>query len=500
VPLAAVTLWPVTAAFGSVAAYNVAATLVAPLAGWSAFLVVRRFTPSVMACAVAGMTYGFSPYMQAKSLTHMNLAIVVFPPFALAMLYELLIAQRRSPYRVGALLGAGAAAQLLLSSELLAMTVIMCAVFAVVLIAFGRDTWRARVPHALRGLAAAAVASVVLGGVFAIIEIFGRRHVSGLIQPRDTFVTDLVGIFLPSKFQAVSTHGIAQHAKQMSGDSGEFSTYLGVPFVVLIAVVFWLGRRRRAMQVAATMFVAALVLSFGAWLHVDGNQLPVPLPWIALSHAPLLENILPSRYILFAWLAAAVMLALFVDDVVRSRRRRTRLLATGALAITAASLWPVLHPPSTRVVAPRFFVTSDVHQIPEGATAILAPTHASSIVPMVWQLKANFRFLIPQGTVFTPDGWGNPNETLFTVMNLTERDLPRSLFFIPDVCRDVPTSFSEGCLALARADLRSRNVRAIVLGRAKHEADLRRFFTQLVGAPPTRTSGVDLWRFDPPAI
>jgi hypothetical protein len=43
-------------------------------------------------------------------------------------------------------------------------------------------------------------------------------------------------------------------------------------------------------------------------------------------------------------------------------------------------------------------------------------------------------------------------------------------------------------------------VRAIVLGRAMHEADLRRFFTQLVGASPTRTGGVDLWRFDPAAI
>ena len=41
------------------------------------------------------------------------------------------------------------------------------------------------------------------------IAVFGPRHVSGLIQPRNTFVSDLLGILVPSRFQAVSTHGAA---------------------------------------------------------------------------------------------------------------------------------------------------------------------------------------------------------------------------------------------------------------------------------------------------
>jgi len=283
----------------------------------------------------------------------------------------------------------------------------------------------------MRGLTMAAGVSVVLGGFFMWFAVFGTRHVSGLIQPRDTFVSDLVGLFLPSKFQATNTHAIAKHAGELSGHGGEFSTYLGIPFVILLAVVFWLGRRRRTMQVAAIMFVAALLLSFGDSLHVNGDKLPVPMPWALFSHLPLLENILPSRFILFAWLAAGVMLALFVEHLTRSRSRRSQLLAAGALAVTVASLWPVLHPPSTDVTAPRFFTTSAVDQIPEGATAIVAPTHADSIVTMRWQLKSDFRFLMPQGPVFTPDGWGNPNVYLFTVINVVEGDLHRSPFYSP---------------------------------------------------------------------
>jgi hypothetical protein len=251
------------------------------------------------------------------------------------------------------------------------------------------------------------------------------------------------------------------------------------------------------MQVAGTMFLAALVLSFGGALHVDGNQLSVPLPWAALSHVPLLENILPSRYILFAFLAAAVMVALLIEDLSRPAARRARPVAVALLALTVASLWPVLHPPSTRVTAPPFFTTSAVRQIPEGATVAVTPTHASSIVPMVWQLKADFRFLIPGGPVFTPDGWGTPNTPLFIVINAIERDLPRSILAIPDECRDAPTSFSEACLTLTRGDLHGTGVRAIVLGPAKHGADLGRFFTKLVGAPPKRTGGVDLWLVEP---
>jgi hypothetical protein len=499
VPLASVALWPVTAAFGPVVSYNTLATMVAPLTGWSAFLVCRRFTASIVASAAAGLLYGFSPYMQAKTLSHMNLAIAVFPVFVLAMLHEVLIVQRRSPYRMGVLLGAGTAAELLLSSDLLAMTAIMSGVFAAVLILFGRTTWRARAPNALRGLATAAAVSLVLGGAFAAIQIFGPRHVSGLVQPRDTFVSDLVGIFLPSKFQAVSTHDIAAHARHLSGDNGEFSTYLGVPLLVVLAVAYWRGRRRRVMQIAGTMFLVAFILSLGGVLHVDGHKLPVPLPWAAVSHVPFIENILPSRFILFAYLAAAVMLALFIEDVSRSAARPTRLLAVGALAVTAVSLWPELHPPSTRVTAPPFFTTAAIRQIPEGAVVAVAPTHASSIVPMVWQLKADFRFLMPEGAAFTPDGWGFPNTPLFIVINVIEGDLPRTIFAIPEACRDVPISFSDECLALTRADLRGAGVRAIVLGPATHAPDLRRFFTNLVGASPKRTSGVDLWLVEPVA-
>ncbi|MBV8159424.1 MAG: hypothetical protein JO265_00725 [Acidimicrobiia bacterium] len=499
VPLAALALWPVTAAFGNVASYNAAVTLAVPLAAVSAFVVCRRFTPSVPACAVAGLTYGFSPYMQSKAMTHLNLAIVVFPPFALLLLHELLVTQRHSPYRVGALLGVGAAAQILLSTELLAMTVILAGVFTVVVLAFGRDRWRGQAPHAARGMATAGVVSLALGGAFLWIAVLGPRHVAGLVQPRDTFVTDLAGLFLPTRFQAVSTSGLAAHVDRLSGRGGELSTYLGIPLVVLLAVAFWRGRHRRTMQVAGIMFVAALLLSFGDRLHVNGDALAVPMPWAALSHAPVLENILPSRYIVFAWLAAAVMLALFVEDVVGAGRV-TRVVAVAALAVAGVSVWPVLHPPSSPVTAPRFFVTADVRQIPDGATAIVAPTHASSIVPMVWQVKAGFRFALPQGPAFTPEGWGYPNVPLFIVINVLEGDLPRTLFPIPEVCRQIPASYSDGCLALTRADVKARNVRAVVLGPAPQEASLERFFTLLVGAPPQRTGGVDLWLVDPTAL
>ena len=69
-------LWPVTALFGATVTYNLVMTLSLACASFFAYLVIRRWVPgSIVAAAVGGLLYGFSPYMTGQLLGHYNLVL-----------------------------------------------------------------------------------------------------------------------------------------------------------------------------------------------------------------------------------------------------------------------------------------------------------------------------------------------------------------------------------------------------------------------------------------
>src|SRR6266849_6003526 len=61
----ALVLWPITALFGPVVAYNVLITAGVGLSAWLGFLAARRFIDHPVMSLAAGLVYGFSPAMTA---------------------------------------------------------------------------------------------------------------------------------------------------------------------------------------------------------------------------------------------------------------------------------------------------------------------------------------------------------------------------------------------------------------------------------------------------
>ena len=77
VPGPALAMWPVTALFGPLVAYNVLCLLAPALAGWAAYLLCRRVSHRFSPSLAAGAVFGFSAYMTIQ-LNHPNLALT-FP-------------------------------------------------------------------------------------------------------------------------------------------------------------------------------------------------------------------------------------------------------------------------------------------------------------------------------------------------------------------------------------------------------------------------------------
>ena len=176
--LPAVLLTPVTVLAGPQVSLTVLLTLGFAGSAASLYWVLRQWSASPGAAALGGAVYGFSPGLVAASTGHYHLQFAVLPPLLIHLLLRLVTGRGR-PLRTGAGLGLLAAAQLLTSEELLAMTVLTGAVIVVILAVCWPGAVRDRVAGAAAGLATAAAVlarHVRLPAVGAVPRPAGRAR------------------------------------------------------------------------------------------------------------------------------------------------------------------------------------------------------------------------------------------------------------------------------------------------------------------------------------
>ncbi|MBO0836292.1 MAG: hypothetical protein J2P28_12420, partial [Actinobacteria bacterium] len=484
--LPALVLWPVTAAFGPIVAYNVMVTAAVALSAWCAYLAVRRLVPSNLAAGWAGLLYGFSPYMTHQSLGHPHMTLAMFPPLVLLMLHELLVRRRGGAVVMGALLGVASALQLLTGEEILAGTVLAAVAGVALLAYFHRHQIDGQDRRVLQASGAAAVCFAVLAAYPLAFQFLGPRRVFGLLQPPNVIVSDLLGFLVPPETMAFSSSGSVALTDHFTAAPGENGAYLGIPLMVLFAVAAVARRRSPIVRWAAPLTVVAAVLSLGPRLHIAGVDTRVPLPWLPLGHLPLLENLLPSRLMLFAFLGAGIVVADLAAAGIRAGGRR-RAAALAALCVASLPLVPKLPYTTTEARVPSFFQAGGgAEQLPPGRVVLVTPyANDGSSHAMLWQAVAGYRFKMPEGDAFVPGPTlGPPPSPLQTT--LTRLDAGRSV------------SRSEADLARTRAELSQARVQSVVAGPSPGHDRIVRYLTLVLGRPPAYSGGVDVW-WDVPA-
>ncbi len=328
-------LVPVTWIWGPVASLNVASTVTPALTAFAAFVVVRRWAPWTPAAFVAGLLYGFSPFvLTSLEFAHLMTAALMVLPLVLAVLDEILLRQRHSALWSGVLLGVLAFVQFFLSTELLAIIVITAAAGVAALVAYAalaeREALARLAPHAAKALGTGAVVGVVLLAWPTWFALAGPAHLSGLVWP------DIpISGFLPSSFVTAgypNPHDVFIVLGGYGGSPLGSAAYLGWGLLAVLVVgtlAFW---RERALWFFAFLLVLVAVLSLGARPH---QWEPVRV----FSHIPVLDDVIVQRFMAVGFLAAAVMLAVILDRV-------HRVLAgwrgdVGALALTGVALVPI---------------------------------------------------------------------------------------------------------------------------------------------------------------
>ncbi len=399
-----VPLAPVTLLFGPVAALNVAATLAPVVSALAARAVALRWTTWPPAALVAGLAYGFSPYvLEGLTLEHIDWVTLVIPPLVLLCLDEILVTQRRRAWLAGASLGALAAVQFFLSPEVLVMAALAAGLGTAVLVIGALVVDRASVGrhwrHAAVGLATAALTAGALLAYPVWYALAGPRHLPGKVWPnQQLFGNSWQSVLLPAGPHDRGPNPILE-AYGSFGPHPLLRGYLGIALACVLVAGLVRFRTEIRLWFLVSLLVMFEVLALGASAG----------PWRLFENLPVVENVVPGRLPAVADLFAALALGLVVDRArgaaVARRSRDARRRWVGAavgLGLAVVALAPVAwydgRPLTVRPVeVPTWFATAAT-RLPPSAVVLTYPYPSSGLqAPMTWQALDGLRFALVGG-------------------------------------------------------------------------------------------------------
>ncbi|HVA21518.1 MAG TPA: hypothetical protein VNN74_05425 [Candidatus Micrarchaeia archaeon] len=476
-------IWPVAAVAGIVNAYNVLVVLAISSSATAAWFACRRWVTRPLAALVGGAMFGFSPYLLGQALQgHANLMLVPTIPLCAIVYDELLVRQRWPRRRVG-IVGGGLLAVQLLTAEEVAAIIALTALAATLALA---AVHRREVPRRWRYAAGAAGWALIPLIPAAALLTWAQVLLPGAVHGQAGLGAahgspDAFSLLLPGIGQLLTLPGFIHFQVTSNRLPTEALGYIGLPLLLVLAGLRRQGDRLARWLVAMVAVTALLML--GSVLQVDGYVTSIPLPFAAASHLPFLGDLLPSRIsAMLDWLLA-LTLAVFIDRV---GSLRAQWPAAGLAALAVGSWLPNPGAPVVATPTPAYFTGT---RIPARSVLLVVPFAqlAQGAISELWQAESGMRFKMTGGYYLrVPLGRGG-----LTPYGPKLTPLTRALLLITlDGHRTAPSAHLR---AATRRYLRRHRVSAVVVGPGPRRGEEVRLFEGLLGRPPRREEGVDVW-------
>jgi hypothetical protein len=398
---------PITLAFGPIMSENLLFLLAPALAAWAGYLLCRRVTGRFWPSVAGGYVFGFSTFVAVHMAGHLNLALVFPVPLCAYLVLRRLdgsLSTRRFVWVLALVL----LAEFSISTEVFAtmtlvggVTLVGCAVLG------GRELRRRLLPVAAQaGVAYGFVLLVTIPYVVATLHGLSALPVTGPAgsvsesvaeaQAYQTYLqrysVDLWSFAVPRQTQLVGAGTAAAAAARLRVGISEDVAYVGLPLLVLLAIFVTTERRRRSTWLLLAVFVCCSVLALGPALQIGGT-VGRALPWVWVAKVPVLREAIPARMALFAWLALALIVSVWLASAKRSAPLRWGLTVLGVLAIL-----PAVPPPNVAHV-PAFFADGTYERyLRPGATVLAIPFYIPN-ASMSWQVEGGYSFRLAGGYV-----------------------------------------------------------------------------------------------------
>jgi hypothetical protein len=387
IPPIALLAAPLTLTAGPIITFNLLVYLAPPLAAWAAFVLCRRMTRKFWPSLVGGAVFGFSAYeMNHIAAGQLNLTYSLLLP----LLAYLVVLWRENAIGTRAfvvLAGLTMAVQFYLFLETFADLTAVLAVSLVVAIAVAGRARRSEVLRLARYLGYAYAIGILLALPYLAYALTVRAPV--LRADKDL---DLASLVVPRP--AVTTGIPWLHELAMRPVLVSAAGYVGIPLLVLavlVAVTCWSSRLVRFL---VGMLAFLIVASLGSALHVGGSHV-FSFPWARLWQLPIVRNAYPSRLMLFAYLALAVMTALWLARPQVKRWLRVSLAVLVVAAVVQDTGAVDIYPHSTVPT----FINSGYYrnQLSRGETVVVVSRVGNA--GMLWQAETGFYMRLAGGYI-----------------------------------------------------------------------------------------------------
>ena len=387
-PLALLTA-PLTLLAGPVVAFNLVSALALPASGWAAFLLCRRLTGRFWASLIGGAVFGFSAYeMNHAQAGQLNLTYCLLVP-VFAYLIVIWWQGSLSTRWFIALAALTLTVQFYLFLETFADLTALTALSFVAAVVLAGQAHRAQLLRLVKVTAIAYGIAILLALPYLAFALTSQ-------PPKPARITgmDFASLVIP---RAGRTYGIGWLTQAAGRQVSSVSTAgdIGIPLlavVVLLAVTYWSSRLVRFLTV---MIAFLIVLSLGPALRVGGHQV-FRLPWAFVWDLPLLRNAYPARLMLFAFLALAVVTAMFLARPAGRTNWLRPPLAVLVVAFLALDAVPMKIQPHSSV--PAFITAGDYsRQLYRGESMVVVSNVGNAA--MLWQAQTSFYLRVAGGYI-----------------------------------------------------------------------------------------------------
>jgi hypothetical protein len=445
-PTLGVLLSPVTALWGPVASYNVATSLAPALGALAMMWASRRWLTTIWARYVAGLLFGFSPYVMAQNWGHLFLSSVALFPVMAALIHEAVIRQKWNSYVTGFFLGLAFTAQLGLSPELLIDGIFLLFMVSVLYAALNISrrvmSWNFLKPRLLYlSRAGLVTAAIGLGPALLFVNYFtnGPGSFEGPYHSVESIFhlsTDIAQFVIPTSLIHFS-FGLANTGDHLGyvlgvgkahvSDPFEMGGYIGVPLLLVLAGAIVVLRRWR--QLAPVYFVAVMsaALSMGHTLHFMGNDTALRGPFAGLMKIKFVDNSIASRWTLFMWFGIALIVGHVVDWLAHHWPQRSRrlmvsaggiLVALGILAVTPQGPYPAMEQQ-----VPHWFTGAAAHEVPDRTVLVTYPIARGGYpLPMMWQAVSGMNFDLFGGAAGPQTSFNSPIRNIIDICESSPND------------------------------------------------------------------------------
>jgi hypothetical protein len=182
-------------------------------------------------------------------------------------------------------------------------------------------------------------------------------------------------------------------ASTFTGDIYENGAYLGIPLIVFAELFrrrYW---RTAPGKLLAIVLISLIVAAMGPALHIAG-RMGIPLPWAIAERLPLISIMLPVRFMTYAFLTLALMVATWFAG--SSASHAAKIAAATLLVISIApnpdaSFWV------SKLDLPAFFTDRTYAAELEPRAIVLPLPWAQLGNSMYWQIQSDMYFRMAGG-------------------------------------------------------------------------------------------------------